>query len=80
MLSIYAIRNGITFNQIPSGPLKSYVGWKICKGRKRVKLYRGYVFIFFNNSRRLITCYPIPEKHMKEYLEIKNQKKIAGEN
>ena len=69
-LSLYAVKNGINFNQIPPGPLKSYVGWKTAQGGKRVKLYRGYVFIFFLNSRRMITCYPLPEKHMEEYKKV----------
>lgn len=78
-ISIWAIKNGINFSEIPPGPLKSYVGWKIAKKGKKVKLYRGYVFIFFLNSRRLITCYPIPEKHLPEYNKIlreKNKKRM----
>ena len=75
-LSVLAIRNGIGFTQIPPGSLKSYVGSKEGQKKKRVKLYRGYVFIFFLNSKRLITCYPIPEKHLKEYNElVKNNKR-----
>lgn len=81
-LSFMAIKNGIAFTQIPPGPLKSYVGYKMSQGNKRVKLYRGYVFIFFLNSRRLITCYPIPEKHYEEYKQIvkkRNKRKKAKE-
>ncbi len=74
-LSLYAVKNGISINQIPPGPLKSYVGCKMAKGGKRVKLYRGYVFIFFWNSKRMITCYPIPEKHMDEYNKLIKRKK-----
>lgn len=73
-ISYYAIKNGLDFSNLPSGDLKSYVGRKIEKKNKRVKLYRGYVFIFFLNSKRMITCYPIPEKHLKEYEKIKNKK------
>lgn len=81
-LSSHAIKNGISFNQIPPGSLKSYVGYKVAKKNKRVKLYRGYVFIFFKNSKRMITCYPIPEKHLKEYKKLvaeKNKKKKIKE-
>lgn len=73
-ISVRAIKNGLNFWDLPPGDLKSYVGYKIAKQGKKVKLYRGYVFIFFINSKRLITCYPIPEKHLEEYYRIKNQK------
>lgn len=69
-ISSLAIKNGISFSELPSGPLKSYVGRKISRRGKRVKLYRGYVFIFFINSKRMITCYPIPDKHLGEYKKI----------
>lgn len=34
---------------------------------KTVRLYRGYVFIFFNTSKRLITMYPIASEFLEEY-------------
>lgn len=74
-LSFYAIKNGIDYNCIPAGPLKNYLWYRANKYNKRIKLYRGYVFIFFQNSRRLITCYPIPEKHLEEYREMVNNLK-----
>ncbi len=74
-LSLFAVRNGLNFGEIPPGPLKSYVGCKASQKNKRIKLYRGYVFVFFLNSRRLITCYPIPEKHFSEYKELMAKKK-----
>ena len=69
-LSFFAIKNGIGFNQVPTGKLRNYLWYRAYKNDKRIKLYRGYVFIFFKNSRRLITCYPIPEKHIEEYEKI----------
>ncbi len=69
-LSASAVKYGLNFNDIPPGPLKSYVGWKRARGGKRIKLYKGYVFVFFLNSKRLLTCYPIPEKHLAEYNQI----------
>lgn len=77
LLGSHAVRNGINFGEIPPGPLKSYVGFKIAKKGKRVKLYRGYVFIFFRNSNRIITCYKIPDRHFEEYKNIlKNKNKL----
>lgn len=66
-ISRYAIKNGLNFNDLPDGPLKNYVYAKSKIKGKRIKLYRGYVFIFFRASKRMITCYPIPEKHVEEY-------------
>lgn len=74
-LGSYAVRNGIDFCQIPPGPLRSYVGFKIAQKGKRVKLYRGYVFIFFKTSNRIITCYEIPKRHLTEYNELKKKYK-----
>lgn len=70
LLGSHAVRNGLNFYELPPGPLKSYVGFKIAKKGKRVKLYRGYVFIFFKTSNRIITCYEIPERHLEEYKKI----------
>ena len=74
-ISIWAMKNGLNFQEIPPGPLKSYVGFKKAKKGKKIKLYRGYVFVFFLNSKRVITCYPIPEKHMAEYQNLIKEKK-----
>lgn len=77
-LSSYAIKNGVNYNEIIDGPLKMFVWNKQRKGNKRVKLYRGYVFIFFLNSRRLITCYPIPDEFLEDYKKsIQNKKEIT---
>lgn len=69
-LSMYAIRNGLNDKDIPRGALKSYFRRKKRIGNKKIKIYRGYVFIFFVNSNRLITCYPLPEKYREEYERI----------
>lgn len=74
-LGYLAIKNGINHNQIPPGPLRNFVEKKIALKGKRVKLYRGCVFIFFLTSNRLITCYPIPNKYIDEYNKIANKKK-----
>ena len=74
-LGYLAVKNGINHSQILPGPLRNFVEKKIASKGKRVKLYRGYVFIFFVNSNRLITCYPIPTKYIDEYNKIIKKKK-----
>lgn len=73
-INYYAIKNGIGFSDIPSGPLKDYVARRVFKKNKKVKLYRDYVFIFFKNSKRMITCYKIPDKYLEEYKKILKKK------
>lgn len=75
MLSRYAVKNGISLNQIPQGELNKFVASKVAVKNKRVKLYRGYVFILNKNSYRLITCYPIPDNLLEEYYKIKRMLK-----
>ncbi len=66
-LCIYAKKNGLDYGQLPEGPLRTYLYLKHEKRNKKAKIYRGYVFIFFNNSKKLITCYPLPDKYQEEY-------------
>lgn len=40
-----------------------------CKNAKRVRVYRGYVFIFNGGSDRLITMYPLKDNLLEEYKE-----------
>jgi len=69
-ISLWAIKNGINPHDIPEGALKKYVLSRVNRYHKRIKLYRGYVFIFFETSRRMITCYPVPERFLDEYKKI----------
>lgn len=62
-----AIKKGLHYGAIPPGPLRDFLYSKAKVGNKRVKLYKGYIFIFFVNSKRLITCYPLPEQFQEEY-------------
>lgn len=55
-----ASKLGLSPLQIDKGPLQDFC---IVKGRfKRLKLYKGYIFIFNKNSNRLITMYKVPEE------------------
>ena len=59
-----ALRYGKVPHNMKEGPLKQYLmskQWK-CK----VKLYKGYVFIYSKNSKILYTMYELPEKFREE--------------
>ena len=81
-LAMYAKRNGICYHDIPTGKLRAYLASKQGGIKRIAKIYRGFVFIFTKNSKRLITCYILPEKYKEEYdktleiLKIKKKKSI----
>lgn len=62
-----AIKNGLSFKQLPKGNLKKYLS---VRNHKRIKIYQGFIFFFFKTSNRLITIYPIPEQFLEEYKKI----------
>lgn len=53
-----ASRKGLTVTMLSPGPLRTYVAQR--GTRKRVKYYKGYLFIFQKTSTSLITMYPVP--------------------
>jgi len=60
-----ASKLGRGIQSFPDGELKNYLLSK--KHNKRVKVYKGIVFIFNKTSDRAITLYPIPNEFMEEY-------------
>lgn len=62
-----ASKRGFSFNDLPEGELKDYVFGKFIYRQKRVKIYKGYIFIFNRTSNRLITMYPIPDNLVEEF-------------
>lgn len=60
-----ANRLGKCIQQFPDGEFKNYLLSK--QHNKRVKVYKGFVFIFNKTSDRVITLYPIPEEFKEEY-------------
>ena len=58
-----ASRYGLSANNIPEGPLRNYVASK--GNNKRVKYYKGYIFIFAKTSTSCITMYPVDEEVLK---------------
>lgn len=62
-----ALGRGQCANDFPPGEFKNYL---LCRERgKRIKVYKGKVFVFNRSSKRCITVYPVPEEHMEEYLK-----------
>lgn len=60
-----ASKGGKNIMDFPPGEFREYL---ISKDHgKRVKVYKGIVFIFNKTSDRCITCYPIPKEHLEEY-------------
>ena len=55
-----ASRYGLSAGNIPDGPLRKYVASK--GDAKRVKYYKGYIFIFAKTSTSCITMYPADEE------------------
>jgi len=66
-----AQRYGKTAGQLPLGPIRDYLE---SKGTfKRVKLYRGIIFVFNKNSTSCLTAYPLPEEIKAKQLEFDAQ-------
>ena len=60
-----ASRYGISAGNIPDGPLRRYIASK--GDAKRVKYFKGYVFIFAKTSTSCITMYPVDEEVLKAH-------------
>lgn len=60
-----ASRYGKSIYDFPEGEFRDYL---ISKDHgKRLRVFKGIVFIFNKTSDRCITCYPIPDEHLEEY-------------
>lgn len=62
-----ASKHGYSPQHLNEGRLKNYLINKSQRRNKRIKIYKGYVFIFNNTSDGLITAYEIPERFMEEF-------------
>ena len=56
-----ALRLGVSAGNMKDGPVKDFLLNKE-KNRCKAKLYKGYVFIYSKNSKRLYTMYKLPEE------------------
>ena len=59
-----ALQYGKSLNQIEDKELKNYIWSKsrYCK----IKVYKGYMFLYSKNSHQLYTMYKIPERFKGE--------------
>ena len=59
-----ALQYGKSLNQIEDKKLKNYIWSKsrYCK----IKVYKGYMFLYSKNSHQLYTMYEIPERFKGE--------------
>lgn len=64
MLFKYALKNGKSLDKIESEKIKRFIASKSKKSK--VKLYRGYIFIYTKYNKRLITMYELPESLKEE--------------
>jgi hypothetical protein len=70
--------HGFSPLNIPEGPLRYYLLSKEYACGKRVKLYKGFIFIFNHTSNRLITAYPLPEKFVEEFNNFMSERKYLN--
>lgn len=58
-----ALDKGKSPNDIKNKKLKEYLE---SKSKCKVKLYKGYVFIYSKTTTKLYTMYPIPQELLEE--------------
>ena len=63
-----ALNKGQTPQQVEDELLRGYLLSKV-RFNSKVKLYKGYVFIYSRNSHRLYTMYELPEWIKEKRLE-----------
>ena len=62
----------------PQGPLSDYLTNKVRHRNKRIKVYKGFVFVFNRTSNRLITGYELPENLRPEFEEFMKGRKYPN--
>lgn len=60
-----ALDNGKSVQEIKDLRVKKYLSGKQTKCSK-VKLYRGYVFVYSKNKHQLYTMYKLPSEYLEE--------------
>jgi len=61
--------HGYNPEDFEQGPLRCYIYTKKYVRYKRIKVYKGVIFVFNRTSNRLITAYNIPDKFVEEFNE-----------
>lgn len=57
-----ALKNGKHIGDFPESPFKDFLRKKADATGKRVRVYKGFVFIFNTSNNGLTTLYEIPEE------------------
>ena len=57
-----ALNNGIPVGKIKNEKLRKYL---TAKNKCKVRIYKGYVFIYSKNNKQLYTMYAIPDRFLE---------------
>lgn len=57
-----ALHNGLTIERIKDEKFKKFL---LSKNKCKIKIYKGYIFIYSKNNKQLYTMYPIPERFLE---------------
>ena len=63
---VAALKHGYSVGCFRKSEFKNYLLSRASKG-KRLKVYKGWVFVFTNTSNKLITAYPIKDRYRENY-------------
>lgn len=63
-----ALTYGKSSSEINDKPLKQFLISQ--EYRAKVKLYKGYIFIYSKNSKKLYTVYELPKKYKNNFEKI----------
>jgi len=68
-----AFRKGQLVNEFPPGPFQNFLIKKEFKTGKRVRVFRGFIFIFNSSNNGLTTLYKVPKKYIQEYEQYRKE-------
>lgn len=57
-----ALKNGLQIKDFPDGEFKDFLQRKADHSGKRIRVYKGFIFVFNTSNNGLTTLYEIPEK------------------
>lgn len=66
--------SGVSVNALNDCPIKRFLARKAHYRRKRIKIYKGYVFVFCSTSTKCITMYKIKQEILDAQREWEKQK------
>ena len=68
-----AKKNGYTTGDFTGTDFYDYLHGKLRSNNVRLRVYKGYIFLYNKVSRRLFTMYAVPRKYLK-YVELRDKK------